>query len=74
MKKWKEIRLKTNIKDKGHFGTRKKLLIEISSSNLWFIMMALSKDMLVDRLEVQTQALSEELYKIGEEEFEWVKH
>ena len=67
------IKLKTNIKDKGFFKSKKKLLIEVSASNLWSIMMALREDRLVPRLQRQISKLSKELRKIGEKEFNWKK-
>lgn len=64
----KKYKLKTEIeKDQN----KKKILLEVSNSQLWFIMLGLYRLKLVRHLQKCTQKLSTELHEIGTKEYKW---
>ena len=65
------IHVYQRIKDKGFFKSKKKILLELDSSQLWYIMMEARNLHLDEDLQEQVVKLGDELYRVGKEQFGW---
>ena len=64
------MKLKTDMKDKDLINDR-NVCLKIKESHLWYMMLALNEVTHVYKLECGL--LSDELHKIGVDEFKWTK-